>query len=157
VRGVLALGVMACLGAVAFAPACDEARSHIFIGRVYDPLHGCVDPSQGIDVVDGPGPNAGTCAPVCVVDPAGDVAITGMCPPYPAEDTVEGLDGGLDSVCTLAMAIYNCNITCGADAGPDGGLPLTDASSCMPGAGDAQPLPPVEAGAEASADGSAKD
>jgi hypothetical protein len=136
---VVALGVLASLAGVAFAPACDDARSHIFIGRVYDPLHGCVSPSSAIDVVDGPGPNAGPCPVVCIIDQAGDVAISGMCPPYPGEDTIEGLDGGLDPTCTLAMAIYTCNVTCGADAGPDGGgLPITDAASCFPGAGDVQ-------------------
>jgi hypothetical protein len=170
-RRVLALGVLSSLGAIAFAPACDEPRSHIFIGRVYDPLHGCVDPSEAIDVVDGTGPDPGPCPVVCIIDQEGDVAITGMCPPYPGEDTVEqqGVDGGLDSVCTLAMAIYNCNVTCDADAGPDGGLPITDAASCLPGAesgmpseagaGDAQETStPVEAGGpEASTDGAKTD
>ncbi len=143
--------------AVTIAAACDDqARSHIFIARVFDTVHGCVTPSQGIDVVDGPGPNGAACPPVCVLDPAGDIAITGMCPPYPAEDMIEGLDGGFDPTCTLALAAYNCNVTCGADAGPDGGLPLTDAASCL-NPNDAGVPDTARPDAADAADGATKD
>jgi hypothetical protein len=126
------------LGAALATGACDDAQSsHIFIARAYVAASGCVDPSSGIDVVDGPPPTTG-CTPVCVVDQGGNVYVSGMCPPYPMLDKVETVDGGLDPTCAAALAVYECNVTCGVDGGPDSGE-MTDAAGCYggPEAGEA--------------------
>jgi hypothetical protein len=129
----LGAGTALALGGFLLAPACDDQPvSHIYIARVYDSVHQCVTLSQAIDVVDGPGPDGPSCAPVCINDEMGDIAISQMCPPYPGELTIEGIDGGpLDPTCRIALDLYNCNITCDADAGPDGGLPDFDAAGCI--------------------------
>jgi hypothetical protein len=131
VKGWLPLVAAAALGAVALAPACDDPRSHIFVARVYDAQQNCVSGTEGIDVVEGDNPTGPACAPICIIDSFGDVGISGMCPPYPYGDIIEGLDGGLDDACTHALADYNCNVTCDAGDSPDGALPVTDAEPCL--------------------------
>jgi hypothetical protein len=156
--GWIAAGLLAVAFAASIAPQAgcsDTPRAHIFVARVYDPVHHCVSVTEGIDVVAGAGPDGPACPPICIVDSTGDIGISGMCPPYPYGDTIEGLDGGpLDPTCTLALAAYDCNVTCDADAGPDGGPPITDAAAClspespdaaMPEAGEAS-APPTDSG-----------
>jgi hypothetical protein len=127
----LLLVAAASLGAVALAPACDDPRSHIFVARVYNAQQNCVSGTEGIDIVQGDNPNGPACAPICIIDSFGDVGISGMCPPYPYGDVIEGLDGGFDDACTHALADYNCNVTCDAGDLPDGALPVTDAEPCL--------------------------
>jgi hypothetical protein len=131
VKGWLLVVGAASLGVVALAPACDDPRSHLFVARVYSAQQNCVSGTEAIDVVQGENPDGPACAPICIIDSFGDIGISGMCPPYPYGDTIEGPDGGFDDACTHALADYNCNVTCDASTGPDGGLPITDAEPCL--------------------------
>jgi hypothetical protein len=160
---LVALGISV-VGGVILAGACDDqARSHIFVAREYLPIQGCVTLSEGIDVVDGPGPSGPACPPVCILDTTGDVFVSGMCPPYPYLDIIEAPDGGPDGspmvalgpLCAAALAVYNCNITCG-DAGIDAGIIPMDAAACIAHAEEDGSRPTSEAGDSASeaADGS---
>ncbi len=103
--------------------ACNNTASHIFIARQYDPKNQCVEPSEGIDVVDGPAPTVG-CTAACLTNPNGDVYVSGMCPPYPFGDTVVGGDAGDAGPCAPALAAYGANTTC--DAG------ISDAGAALP-------------------------
>jgi hypothetical protein len=114
----LASVVAAGAGIAALALACDDAVSHVFAGRLYEPARGCVDTVTSIDVVDGPAPG-GPCAPACFVGPyatdAGDkpVYVSTMCAPFPpAFDTT-----GTAPACAVALAAYARNDTCLDDGG----------------------------------------
>jgi hypothetical protein len=121
------------------ASSCTSVRSHIFIARPFESARDCVDPSEGIDVVDGPQP-AGGCNPVCVLV-AGDGGtgyyVSGMCPPYPLGDTVQTPDAGLDPTCTAALAAYLRNDTCNPDGGSTNPPEAGPADSGPTEAGDA--------------------
>ena len=173
--GWSAIGLLAAALAATVLPQAgcsDTPRAHIFVARVFDPVHDCVSVTEGIDVVSGAAPDGPACPPICIIDSQGDLGISGMCPPYPYGDAIEGVDGGpLDPTCQRALAAYNCNVTCDADAGPDGGLPITDAAACMTSttpdatpseAGDAgapvdSGAPPADSGAADASDAGAKD
>jgi hypothetical protein len=85
--------------------ACDEARSHVLLGQLYEASRDCLDPTSSIAVVDGPDPGFG-CDPTCVATPLGQngsaagVYVTTMCGPYPP--SYEEVDGAPDNITTLA-------------------------------------------------------
>lgn len=109
--GVAGLGI-----AMAIAWACGSQSSHVFIARPYEIARDCVDPSAGVDVVDGP-PSTASCAPVCVIDTMHNYLVTGSCPPYPYGDAIQAMDAAVDPTCMLALAAYVRNDTCYPDGG----------------------------------------
>jgi len=101
----------------AFACACTDPSTHVLVGNAFDPGAMCLEPSIGFDIVDGPDP--GQCAPTCVVDAkSGATFVTVMCPPYPILDTTTFADAstGAADVCKEALAAWNAEAVCGADA-----------------------------------------
>lgn len=123
-----------------WAMACDDPRTHVLLGQLYEPHRDCVDPTTSIDIVDGPDPGFG-CSPTCVVTPIGQngsqggVYVTTMCGPFPPLDDTTGMPAG----CAGALAALARADTCSsdgtstspADAGPadDSSTPSADAFS----------------------------
>lgn len=121
--------------------SCDDVDVHILTGQLYVPQSGCIEPSTGVDVVNGPS-TGDNCSPQCLVIDEGDgaaVYITTVCPPYPGDYTVEAMDAttGDGDPCVGAFAAYEEDGgACGEDAGAAGDSG-GDAGSAETGAGDA--------------------
>jgi hypothetical protein len=112
----------------ALAVSCDDPEVHILSGQLYEPQHGCLEPSAGVDVVAG-SPKGDSCSPECLTlsasETAGDAAaiyVTTTCPPYPEDFTAEaqGAATGDGDPCVGAFAAYDDGGACPADLG-DGG------------------------------------
>jgi hypothetical protein len=115
----LALASRAAL--VVHVSACDGG-THVYVGHVFEPARGCVEPgAAAIDVVSGDPP--GECAPVCVLQALSDggreVFVSKQCGPYPAQADVSGAD----PVCPRALAALARGDTCEADGGSAHPLP----------------------------------
>jgi hypothetical protein len=96
------------LPAVVAVASCDEPGVHILTGQLYDPMLGCVGPSNSIDVVSGPSAGDG-CDPQCLlVGDASAVYVTTVCPPYPGDYHSEAEDAAADAAdpCVGAFAAY---------------------------------------------------
>ena len=134
-RRLLALSVLLVIA------SCDDVNVHILSGQLYEPQAACLDPSTGIDVVNG-GSTGDNCAPQCLSVTSGDATstyVTTVCPPYPGDYTVEAEDAttGAGDPCTGAFAAYDsadaeCPPTLGEGGPEDAGDAATDA-----GTGDA--------------------
>jgi hypothetical protein len=124
--------------------ACDDGNVHILSGQLYDPQAQCIEPSTGIDVVNG-NSTGDNCAPACISIESGDatsVYVTTMCPPFPGDYTIEAADAATDDAdpCTGAFAAYESEAgECpavlpeageagGDDAAGDAGGPPADAA-----------------------------
>lgn len=125
-------GVVAAVGAIA---ACDDVPVHILSARAYNAPYACLEPTAGVDVVQG-GATGDNCAPTCLTASASPtltyVYITTTCPPYPGDYTAESQAQATDpsDPCTGAFAAYTAGATCPStctDAGvPDGCIPGDD-------------------------------
>jgi hypothetical protein len=94
--------------------ACNSPETHVLIANQYDGFHDCLDPSNGVDVADGPLPSS-DCPPSCITDTAGNTFVTTMCPPYPPQDNA----GGTTGLCGPALAAWQAGKVC--RPGVDGG------------------------------------
>jgi hypothetical protein len=122
--------VIVSAAAVLGLAACTTPTTHVLVGNPWNPAEGCLEPSTGFDVVDGPEPS-GQCPPTCVIDAkTGTAYVTVTCPPYPPLDTTELADAATDpsDPCQPALAAWAAQAACGAvdggtgDGGPgDGG------------------------------------
>jgi hypothetical protein len=131
-RRLLALSVLLVIA------SCDDVNVHILSGQLYEPQAACLDPSTGIDVVNG-GSTGDNCAPQCLSVTSGDATstyVTTMCPPYPGDYTVEAEDAttGAGDPCTGAFAAYDsadaeCPPTLGEGGESDGGVEAGDAGT----------------------------
>ena len=105
-KRLLALSVML------LVVACDDINVHILSGQLYEPQNACLEPSTGIDVVNG-GSTGDSCDPVCLSVTSGGTTstyITTMCPPYPGDyGDAEAQDAtnGASDPCTGAFAAYD--------------------------------------------------
>jgi hypothetical protein len=130
--------------AVLAVVACDDVNVHILSGQLYLPEDQCIEPSTGIDVVNG-GSTGDNCTPTCISIESGDatgVYVTTMCPPFPGDYTIEGQDAATSDAdpCTGAFAAYEseggeCPAVLpeagegeGGDAESDAGPPPADAA-----------------------------
>ena len=76
---------LAAFAAVLALASCDDVNVHILSGQLYQPQADCLEPSSGIDVVNG-GSTGDNCDPQCLSIGEGDataIYVTTMCPPYP--------------------------------------------------------------------------
>lgn len=116
-----ALGLAA---AVKIAAGCGEQDSHPYVAELYEPGGDCLDPSTGIDVVEGASA-ASDCTPVCLYGTpdiiglddggpeGGQTYVSTMCPPYPALfDT-----SGQGPYCAQALAALTRDDVCLDDGG----------------------------------------
>lgn len=131
---------LAAFAAVLALASCDDVNVHILSGQLYQPQADCLEPSSGIDVVNG-GSTGDNCDPQCLSIGEGDataIYVTTMCPPYPLDYAVEAVDAtaGPGDPCTGAFAAFD-----------------SSDSSCPENLGDGGD---AEASAEASADGGAE-
>jgi hypothetical protein len=131
--------------AVLAVAACDDVNVHILSGQLYVPQDNCIEPSTGIDVVNG-GSTGDNCAPLCLTITSGDatsVYVTTMCPPYPQDPgyITEAEDAATSDAdpCMGAFAAYEsegglCPAVLPeaggeADAAGDGGTGSSDAGA----------------------------
>lgn len=111
--------------AVGVAPACNDAKTHVYSARAYDTQADCLSDYAALDVVPGD-TGAATCAPVCLVSGA-TYYVSTVCAPYPSAYVVYAADAGVDAAtdptCQSAIAALAASKSCGApaDAGGDGG------------------------------------
>lgn len=139
---VLVGGALALLLGARALGACDNETSHFFVGQLFEPARGCLDPEGSIAQVDGPVPDQ-ACAATCVVGPSGQngsassVYVTTMCGPYPALTDTSGDPAG----CSEALAALDRGDTC-----------LIDGDSSAP-----PPSPVDDAGDASTADDSGGD
>jgi hypothetical protein len=131
-RRLLALSVLLAIA------SCDDVNVHILSGQLYQPQAACLDPSTGIDVVKG-GSTGDNCAPQCLSVTAADATstyVTTVCPPYPADYTVEAEDAtaGPGDPCTGAFVAYESG-----DAACSGALGEGGPDDASDGASDAGP------------------
>lgn len=142
------------LSAALLVASCDDVDVHILSGNQYNESLGCVTPSEGVDVLQGPS-NGDNCSPQCLVASGDDqtyVYVTTVCPPYAADYTNEALDAADDpsDPCYGALGAFNAfeadGFSCPATPEEAG----TDAPSDAPadGASDAPP----DAGPDAEGD-----
>ncbi len=131
-RAARVVGVLAVAVAIG---GCDDVQQHVYSGYLFDPVNDCVSgTSTAIDVVPGAA-TGNTCAPVCLVDGAGNVYVSPVCGPYPSGTTAEGADAG--DPCTAALAAYDQadgGGICGNGGAADAGVDATEAGGA---AGDA--------------------
>jgi hypothetical protein len=156
-----ALAVALLLVVVAGASCDNEGDSHVYVAQRYETARDCLDPSTSLDVITTA--QAGlACAPTCLVQPSppapngGNVYVSTMCGPYPANlDT-----SGTDARCPLALAAYArgpdvCNSdgtsTNPIDAGADGGGGSSDGGEDA-SSGDDGPSDDVRAPSDAKED-----
>jgi hypothetical protein len=133
---VLVVGALALLVGARVLGACDNEASHFFVGQLFEPARGCLDPEGSIAQVDGPVPDQ-ACAATCVVGPSGQngnassVYVTTMCGPYPALADTSGEPAG----CTEALAALDRGDTCLIDGDSSSPEPMTnpDAPDASPG------------------------
>ncbi len=145
---VLAFGTLALLLGARVLGACDtNETTHFFVGQLFEPARGCLDPEGSIAQVDGPVPDQ-PCAATCVVGPSGQngnassVYVTTMCGPYPALADTTGAPAG----CTEALAALDRGDTCLIDG--DSSAPAQTTLSDAPDAA-------ADVSTDAPADGSA--
>jgi hypothetical protein len=102
---------------IAASLGCEEAGPRVYTAQHYDPSAGCLDEYVPLGLVQATELDA-TCTPVCL-RVADELYTSSVCPPYPAEASVES---GADSPgCRAALAALAAEIGC-ADAPADAGL-----------------------------------
>ena len=137
-KRLLALSVML------LVVACDDINVHILSGQLYEPQNACLEPSTGIDVVNG-GSTGDNCNPVCLSVTSGGTTstyITTMCPPYPGDygdaEAQDATNGATDP-CTGAFAAYDsegglCPPNLDEGGAPEGGAEAGDGAAPGDGA-----------------------
>ena len=95
--------------------ACDESGPRVYTARLYRPDLGCLEEYAPLGLVEG-GALSSQCEPVCLV--LGDeLYVSTVCPPYPAELSVEE---PVAERCGAALTAVASELACGA--AEDGGL-----------------------------------
>jgi hypothetical protein len=88
------IGAASAAATFALVVACGDARSHIFIGRPYDPTRQCLGDTGSIDIVSGPDPGLG-CPATCLIgklDETSTVYVSTQCQPFPMFFDTSGAD-----------------------------------------------------------------
>lgn len=115
---------------------CDDARSHPFSARRFDPDRECLAELAAIEVVEGPDPGLG-CELTCLSPPEGaadasaQVFVSTMCKPFPTFMQVDGIP----TLCARARLASGQGIFCLPDGGRTGVIDsgLADSSGSDPG------------------------
>jgi hypothetical protein len=132
--------------------SCDDVDVHILSGNQYNAALGCVTPSEGVDVLQGPS-NGDNCSPECLVASGDDqtyVYVTTVCPPYAADYTSEALDAADDpsDPCYGALGAFSAfedsGYVCPASPGDGGADAPSDAPTDAPSDAPADVAPDTE-------------
>lgn len=116
--------------------ACSDNRSHIYAGRLFDPVRNCLGTASTIDVVDGANPGM-ACERKCIAMLAPtdggprQIYVSSVCPPYPTFSDTTGTASG----CDRALSASERSDICENDGGssnpptPDAGIDSSADSS----------------------------
>jgi hypothetical protein len=96
------LGITAWLGV--FAPGCDESGPRVYTAQRHAVEDGCLETYAPIGLVEAEAVSA-LCSPVCLLF-GEDLYVSSLCPPYPAEASIEPDDS---EGCTAALAAPLCD------------------------------------------------
>ena len=149
---VAASGVAMISGALGFS-ACDDAKSHIYAARAFEPDRNCLDEYGAVDVVSG-GEVSSKCGVVCLSN-AGTTYVSTVCPPYPPLFGVELADAAIGDTCAAALAAHARGDTCVPDGGSTHPLDGGDGGDGGAAAEDGGDAANGDAGADALADAAA--
>jgi hypothetical protein len=100
---------------LALAPGCDESGPRVYTAQRHAVEDGCLEAYAPIGLVEAEVSSA-LCAPVCL-SLGEDLYVSTLCPPYPAEASVEPDDS---EGCSAALAAPSCDELVEAD---DAGAP----------------------------------
>ncbi|HTV19473.1 MAG TPA: hypothetical protein VMG12_12395 [Polyangiaceae bacterium] len=90
--------------ALALAPGCDESGPRVYTAERYSPDDGCRETYAPIGLVEAEAVSS-QCPPLCL-GLGGDVYVSSVCPPYPAEASIEPDDS---EACAAALAAPSCD------------------------------------------------
>jgi hypothetical protein len=94
-----------CLWALALGEGCEEYGPRVYTAAPYRVARGCLDAYAPLGLVQARDLGA-QCAAVCLRE-GGTLYVSSVCPPYPAEATLEAADAGNE--CGVALAAPSCD------------------------------------------------
>ena len=139
ILAVLVAGGVATIAGALGLSACDDAKSHVYAARAFEPDRNCLDDYGAVDVVSG-GDVSSKCGAVCLTN-AGTTYLSTVCPPYPPLFGVELADAAIGDTCAAALAAQARGDICVPDGGSthpvDGGADGGDGGGAADDGGDA--------------------